>query len=48
MCADFVLKMHAAATEADIKKAIAAKLNIAQKLKPNMSGVLDGGEACSK
>ena len=26
MCADFVLKMHTAATEADIKKAIAAKL----------------------
>jgi len=48
MCADFVLKMHTAATEADIKKAIAAKLNISQKLKPNMSRMLDGGEACSK
>ena len=29
--------MHAAATEMDVKKAIAAKLNTAQKLKPNSS-----------
>ena len=40
VCVDFVLRMHSGCNEGDAKKAIATKLNIAQKIKPKKRAVI--------